>query len=112
MHPEIDFRGLTPNRHWEASDAGAEISEVLRHWFEDSDEIEALDRLQSDAFADRERVATGGSGGCACSAPASARPPPSSSTGSRAKARLPGCCRISRSDQREASRASSSSRRA
>ena len=56
MHPEIDFRGLTPNRHWEASDAEAVISEVLRHWFEDSDEIEALDRLESDAFADRERV--------------------------------------------------------
>jgi hypothetical protein len=56
MHPEIDFRGLTPNRSWEAGDAEAVISGVLRRWFEDADEIEALDRLESDAFADRERV--------------------------------------------------------
>jgi hypothetical protein len=56
MHPEIDFRGLTPKRNWEASDPDAVISGVLRQWFEDSDEIEALERLESDAFADRERV--------------------------------------------------------
>jgi hypothetical protein len=56
LHPEIDFRGLTPNRHWEASDADAVISGVLREWFEDSDEIEALESLECDAFADRERV--------------------------------------------------------
>lgn len=56
LHPEIDFRGLTPNRNWEASDADAVISGVLREWFEDSDEIEALEYLECDAFADRERV--------------------------------------------------------
>jgi hypothetical protein len=56
MHPEIDFRGLTPSRSWEASDADTLISGVLRRWFEDSDEIEALERLESDSFADRERV--------------------------------------------------------
>jgi hypothetical protein len=56
LHPEIDFRGLTPNRHWEASDPDAVISGVLREWFEDSDEIEALEQLECDAFADRERV--------------------------------------------------------
>jgi hypothetical protein len=56
MHPEIDFRGMTPSRTWEASDPDAAISVLLRHWFEDKDEIEALDRLESDAFADRQRV--------------------------------------------------------
>ena len=56
LHPEIDFRGLTPNRSWAASNADAVISGVLREWFEDSDEIEALESLESDAFADRERV--------------------------------------------------------
>jgi hypothetical protein len=55
MHPEIDFRGMTPNRSWEAGDPEAVVS-VLRQWFEDSDEIEALERVESDAFADRERV--------------------------------------------------------
>jgi hypothetical protein len=29
---------------------------VLRLWFEDSDQIEALEQLESDSFADRERV--------------------------------------------------------
>jgi hypothetical protein len=56
MHPEVDFRGLTPNRSWEASGADAVLTSVLSRWFADSDEIEALERLESDAFADRERV--------------------------------------------------------
>jgi hypothetical protein len=56
MHPEIDFRGMTPSRFWEAGDPDAVISGVLRQWFEESDEIEALERLETDAIADRERV--------------------------------------------------------
>jgi hypothetical protein len=56
LHPEIDFRGLTPHRQWEATEAAAVVSDVLQMWFEDSDEIEALQRLETDAFADRERV--------------------------------------------------------
>jgi hypothetical protein len=56
MDRTIDFRGLTPKRDWEASDPDAVVSEVLRQWFEDSDEIEALEQLETDAFADRERV--------------------------------------------------------
>jgi hypothetical protein len=56
MHPQLDFRGMTPNRSWEAGDPETAISAVLRRWFEDDDEIEALERLESDAFADRERV--------------------------------------------------------
>jgi hypothetical protein len=56
LHPEIDFRGLTPRMHWEASDPEAVIGSVLRQWFEDSDEIEELVQVETDAFADRERV--------------------------------------------------------
>lgn len=56
LGPEIDFKGLTPRRHWEAGDPGTVISGVLRQWFEDSDEIVALERLETAAFADRERV--------------------------------------------------------
>ncbi len=56
MHPEIDFRGLTPSRAWEANDRDAVISVLLRDWFEETDEIEALEWLESDAFADRQRV--------------------------------------------------------
>jgi hypothetical protein len=56
MHPEIDFRGMTPSRFWEAGDGDAVISNVLRLWFEESDEIESLDHLETDTVADRERV--------------------------------------------------------
>ena len=56
MAPAIDFRGLTPNRNWEASDPDAVISSVLRQWFEDSDEIESLEHVETDSFSDRERV--------------------------------------------------------
>ncbi len=56
LHPEIDFRALTPKRHWEANDADSVISGVLLRWFEDSDEIQAIECLEGDSFADRERV--------------------------------------------------------
>ncbi len=56
LHPQIDFKGLTPNRSWEASDPASVISGVLMQWFEEEDEIEGLLSLNTDAFADRERV--------------------------------------------------------
>jgi hypothetical protein len=56
MHREIDFRGMTPSRSWEATGPDAVIATVLGRWFDKSDEIEALEQLESDAFADRERV--------------------------------------------------------
>jgi hypothetical protein len=56
LHPEVDFRGLTPSRVWEASGPDEVVGTVLRQWFEDSDEILELLKLESDAFADRERV--------------------------------------------------------
>jgi hypothetical protein len=57
LDPEIDFRGLTPSRSWEASGADAVLELVLSQWFEDSDEIEEVASLDTDAFADRQRVA-------------------------------------------------------
>ena len=56
IHPEIDFRGLTPSRSWEATDRDALISILLESWFEEADEIEALESVESDTVADRERV--------------------------------------------------------
>jgi hypothetical protein len=56
LHPQIDFKGLTPNRRWEASDPDSVVTGVLRQWFEEDDEIEGLLSLETDAFADRERV--------------------------------------------------------
>ncbi|MGE5407657.1 MAG: hypothetical protein ACM3NV_03500 [Syntrophothermus sp.] len=56
LDPAVDFRGVTPQRFWEASDPQALVADVLWQWFEDSDEIEALEKVETDAFADRERV--------------------------------------------------------
>jgi hypothetical protein len=56
MHSEIDFVGLTPSRSWEADGSDAVISVLLDHWFEEPNEIEALEELESDTIADRQRV--------------------------------------------------------
>ena len=56
LHPEIDFRGLTPRRNWEAGSPAEVIDGILRKWFEDSDEIDELVAVETDSFADRERI--------------------------------------------------------
>ena len=56
LHEQIDFRGLTPRRYWEASTPDEVIQGVLRQWFEDSDHIDELVHLETGSFADRQRV--------------------------------------------------------
>lgn len=56
LHPEVDFRGMTPNRVWEARDAAAVLDIVLGHWFAPADRIDELVLLEDDAFADREQL--------------------------------------------------------
>ena len=56
LHPEVDFRGLTPNRFWEAHDRDAVLEIVFGAWFGADDELEELVLMHSDAFADREQV--------------------------------------------------------
>jgi hypothetical protein len=55
-HPEIDFRGLTPRRLWEANDPETVIREILQQWLEPSDEVQALEHVETDTIVDRERV--------------------------------------------------------
>ena len=55
LHPEIEFRALTPRRAWAPEDRGAVI-EVLRTWFDGCD-IEEIVQFDTDAFAGRRRVA-------------------------------------------------------
>jgi hypothetical protein len=55
LHPELDFRAMTPGDIWEARGPDDVLS-ALRIWFDDSDHIEAVDALEVDSFADRERV--------------------------------------------------------
>jgi hypothetical protein len=56
LHPEIDFRGLTPGRSWEAQGPEQVVGDVLTRWFEDGDAIEQVQQVQTDSFADRGRV--------------------------------------------------------
>jgi hypothetical protein len=52
----VDFRGMTPKRVWEAESADETVAIFFEHWFEPEDEIESVEMLETDAFADRERV--------------------------------------------------------
>jgi hypothetical protein len=56
LHPEIDFRAMTPNRVWEA-EGPAGVEEVLRAWLDDPDEdIESVEALAPTAVEDTLRV--------------------------------------------------------
>jgi hypothetical protein len=56
VHPGIDFKALTPNRNWEASDQDKLVSMLFDEWLEDSDEVQGIESVESESFADRERV--------------------------------------------------------
>lgn len=55
LHPEVDFRGMTPGRVWDA-DCADDVVATLGAWFDDDDVIESIEGIDTDAFADRERV--------------------------------------------------------
>jgi hypothetical protein len=55
LHPEVDFRAMTPKKIWEA-DGPQDVVAAVQTWFDDGDVIEELESLSSDAFADCERV--------------------------------------------------------
>ena len=56
LHPEVDFKGLTPSRSWEATGQEAVLDILFGSWLEDKDQVEALEGVEEDAVADRERV--------------------------------------------------------
>jgi len=55
LHPEIDFRGMTPGRVWDAAGPD-DVLVAIGTWFEDDDVIEHVESIETDGFADRERV--------------------------------------------------------
>jgi hypothetical protein len=56
LHPEIDFRAMTPNRVWEA-DGPAGVEAVFRAWLDDPDEdIEEIEATQPISIEDTVRV--------------------------------------------------------
>ncbi len=56
LHPQVDFRGMTPNRVWESGDAAGVLEIVLGSWFAESDRFDELVLVEGDAFADREQL--------------------------------------------------------
>ncbi|HEY5143736.1 MAG TPA: nuclear transport factor 2 family protein [Solirubrobacteraceae bacterium] len=56
LHPEIDFRAMTPKRIWEA-DGPEEVEEVLRTWLADPDEdITGVEAVAGATVADTDRA--------------------------------------------------------
>jgi hypothetical protein len=55
LHPDLDFRAMTPGRIWEGANAD-DVLGALGLWFEDSDHIERLVSVEHDVVADTERV--------------------------------------------------------
>jgi hypothetical protein len=51
LHPEVDFRAMTPRKTWEG-----DLVDALQVWFGDGDQVEGVDHVETDSFADRERV--------------------------------------------------------
>ena len=53
---EIDFRGLTPGKQWEASTAKGLIDTVFTQWFGPTEDIYEITDIATDRIADRHRV--------------------------------------------------------
>ena len=67
LHPEINFRGMTPNRSWEA-DGPDGVEQALRTWMDNSErEVEHIDATEITEIEDTVRagwrVQGGGAGG-------------------------------------------------
>jgi hypothetical protein len=56
LAPQVDFQAMTPRKTWQAEDPEGVLEIVFGHWFEDDDQIDSLEQLDTDAFADRQRV--------------------------------------------------------
>jgi hypothetical protein len=56
LHAEVDFRGMTPNRIWEA-EGPADVEGALRLWLDDPEEhVERIDALDTAAIQDTVRT--------------------------------------------------------
>lgn len=55
LHPELDFHAMTPRRTWTA-EGPEDVVGILGEWFGDDDVVEELVSVDTDAFADRQRV--------------------------------------------------------
>lgn len=57
LHPDVDFRGLTPGSFWEAGSAAELVDDILLgQWFAPTDRIDALESVEVGEIVDRRRV--------------------------------------------------------
>jgi hypothetical protein len=56
LGPEIDFKALTPRRHWDAGSPDEVIQIIFGAWFEPADRIEKLIAVETGTVVDREYV--------------------------------------------------------
>jgi hypothetical protein len=56
FHPDIDFRGMTPGRIWDAADPETVRRDILPKWYEDQDHIEGVLEVENGSVGDRRRV--------------------------------------------------------
>jgi hypothetical protein len=55
---DVDFRGLTPHRIWDAATPTEIVDDVIfGAWFEADDRIDDVERVETDSVVDRQRVA-------------------------------------------------------
>jgi len=56
LHPDVDFRAMTPSRVWEA-DGPADVEDVLRAWFEHPErDVTRVDPTEPAVVEDTVRV--------------------------------------------------------
>ncbi len=53
---DVDFKGMTPGRVWEAADPGGVDDIVLGHWFEEDEQVSAVPVLETAHIAGVDRV--------------------------------------------------------
>ncbi len=57
LAPQLDFRGLTPRRQWEATTREQVVGEILTTWFDDDDHIQQVLSIETSMIGqDCERV--------------------------------------------------------
>jgi len=56
LAPDVDFKGLTPGRVWEADSPQGVRDVVLGHWFEEQDRVSAVREVTEGEVADTARI--------------------------------------------------------
>jgi hypothetical protein len=57
LAPDVDFKGLTPRRFWEAEDIEGVFEVLFDNWFEDEDHIDGIIEMSTDhPVADTQHV--------------------------------------------------------